>query len=549
MAKPLSIRSFPGARRVALLAALLACTAACKSSSPSATEPVAPVPYEERFLSARPPVGPAWVVDTAGLDTGRRILLASLQGLVNRSRARLYVLARDTDGFWIDRYAARGLVEVAGSSDLDGVLDRFAGEASGYVLVAAAEPWTLNAGVTIAAVHGALVATERDQAGLEARGLRLIEDLRGRWADELAAYESTVDEYGSRLRYPGVAILRPTDLLHDFAYQQGMAVLFGRPKRPGWDRMLSLVRRFPGGRAVYGYASDDGLEESIAVFQLSTRGHLLVPSDTTSNLSFHVAVGAGRPRVRVPDAAVDGVAPCTTDRVNAVVAISDGDNVVLPTGIYAGARQWPSPARGRLPLGWSISPSLPILAPAVWDHYALTVSAADELVPVIGYAYAAANQLPDPDEFYRISFAMARDLNLASFWSFAAGVDLGNTDQLRRIDLAAGDGPPWGLLAGYSDSRLDFGSTPQGRPVLGAARSSYTDTPAEIAAKIRQLAALPPAQRLPAYFFSAAVWTNDAAMLVEQLAPLADEEGVRFLTPSQAAACLAASAGAADSSR
>lgn len=59
------------------------------------------------------------------------------------------------------------------------------------------------------------------------------------------------------------------------------------------------------------------------------------------------------------------------------------------------------------------------------------------------------------------------------------------------------------------------------------------------------LQALPPVLRPRVQFFSAAVWNNSVDGLVDQLRPLADE-GVRFLTPTDAATCLGLSPVGAD---
>lgn len=46
---------------------------------------------EGRFLTTRPSVGPTWVADLAGSGTAERMMLRTLQGLVNRRSAQLYL--------------------------------------------------------------------------------------------------------------------------------------------------------------------------------------------------------------------------------------------------------------------------------------------------------------------------------------------------------------------------------------------------------------------------------------------------------------------------
>ena len=71
--------------------------------------------------------------------------------------------------------------------------------------------------------------------------------------------------------------------------------------------------------------------------------------------------------------------------------MSDGDNVQwLFNAFPTGAAWWGSPARGSVPLGWTLSPGLVALGPAVLHYLARTRSANDDLVAApsgIGYAY------------------------------------------------------------------------------------------------------------------------------------------------------------------
>lgn len=498
--------------------------------------------FADRYLSVRPSIGPTVVVDAAGLSLGGRRLLSSLQGLVNRSSARMFVLQHPTDNGWIDWYEEQDLVEVVGRTDLLGALDGFAADASGYYLVDEAEPWTINVGTSLASLSGALIATPEYETELTDRGLSMIEDLRGRWGDGTSAYIDLITNLGDGLPYEGAAVLRPSDLLYDFAYQQGMAIVFTRPSQPDWPTISSLITSYPSDKAVYGYLSDTGNEESAAVQVLSAAGKLLMPTDTTSNLSFHLAVGADRPRAVAAAPDTGSVAPCRAADVNVVVAISDGDNLALGTKVYRDPGHWDSPARGSIPLGWSTTPTLALLAPAVWDFYVETASPRDELVPVIGRAYGAADRLPDAATFYRESFDWNAELGMGGFWSFAAGTALPSSPQTTLIDeVAAASGPNWllvdyDLILGLVSGAAPASRTPGGLPKF-IAQGLYDDDPEAFAGRVRTLLETDPAERPLVTFYSAAVWRNTVEGLADALLPL-EAEGVRFLTPSEAAACV-----------
>ncbi len=513
---------------------------------PRATDPAAAAgggmvdELEARFLTTRPPVGETWVANVGSLSTSEKVMLRTLQGIVNRTSARIYLIDPGDSGAhrWLDEYQARGLVTVAGTTDAAGILDRFAGEAAGYVLADAAQDWTINAAATIATDLGAVVATADEEAALQARGLTMLDDVRGRWPDAATAYEALAASHRSRMPYGGIAVLRPTDALYDFTTQQGILTVFSRPNAPDWARVAPIITGSTPGRAVYGYISDTGDEEAVAVAALSAAGLFLIPTDTTRNLSFHIAVGSGLARQAAAQPNVSQVEPCRSDQVNVVVAISDGDNINVPISHYSRSTSWPSPRRGEMPLGWSVSPSLAVLAPTVWDTYVREASANDELVGILGYGYAAASLVPNPVAFYSDSFAAMDELGLSTFWSLGGGLETPSAGGWNHLDTAAGDGFPSGVLVGYGNSTgvgRAFHS-PAGRPAFTSG-TAYQDAPDQLRGQIQALQAMPDADRPLVVFLSASQWTNPMAGLFDALLPL-QAEGVRFLSPSEAVACV-----------
>ena len=541
---------------VALLAVAALAAPAGSSADPPQIPPVdraaaAPNPdsraalddIEDRLLTVRPDVGPTWVVDLGPLSSADRLLVRTLQGVVNRTEARLYLREPSDQGAqrWLDTYQAEGLVTVAGTTDLAGALDRFAGEASGYVLADEAVPWTVNVAATIAAAEGGLVAVPSQVAALEAEGLTLIDDVRGRWPDAATAYEAIVAERADELPHAGVAVLRPSDTMYDFAVQQGLLTLFTRPNAPDWARISALITDRPPGTPVFGYLSDTGDEEGVAVGTLSAAGLVLVPTDTTRNLSFQVAVGADRPREVVEAPVLDDVEPCTSDTLNVVAALTDGDNVNVPLNRFSGPANWGAPQRGDLPLGWSLTPSLAVLAPAAWDAYVREASAADELVGMIGWGYGAPSLMADAQGFYEDSFALMDQLGMRTFWSLGGGLETSGTSGWTLLDAAAATTPtatPDGVLVGYGGG-TGVGRayhSPAGRPAFTSG-TAYMQTPAEIAAQVEALLARDPADRPVVSFLAATNWSNPAGALIDALAPF-EARGVRFLTPAEATACM-----------
>ncbi|MCC5950973.1 MAG: hypothetical protein JJU45_02640 [Acidimicrobiia bacterium] len=493
---------------------------------------------EDLFLTTRPSLGPTTVVSLAGTDTAQRMTLRTLQGVVNKTSARMYLIDPGDQGAQpiLDAYVARGDVTVVETINAQGALEKFAHEANGYVIYEPAQEWTVHGAAAIASLEGGVVTSAAQVPALEALGLTEIDDVRGRWANNVAAQLDVAATYRDQLPSDAVAVISHGDTMWDFAHQQGVLTMFSRPTDPTWASLSPILTDTPAGSPIYGYIARNDVEEALGVATLSANGLLLVPTDTTRNLSFHVAVGADRPRATVAPPQLDDVDPCVAETVNVVVALTDGDNLNVPLNHFFRPDNWPTARRGDLPIGWSITPSLATLAPGMWDVYVEQATAADELVAIIGIAYAAPALLPDARSFYRQSFATMETLGLSTFWSLGGALDTPTSVYWSTVDEEARPGVPGGILVSYGNGVGEAYYSPAGIPAF-TSRSIYDDQPADLEAHVRDVMAMAPEERPLVLFLSAANWRNSARDVIARLAPLADE-GVRFLTPAQAAACM-----------
>ena len=498
-----------------------------------------------RYLSTRPPLGPVTVVNISGEPTQRQLLAATLQGIVNRSKARIYLVgARQAsqDQYWLDQYTSEGLINVVAHDTLDQALAAFSSELSGYVLASYDEPWTLNTATTIAAAKGAVVATADQVAGLQTLGLTQVDNEVGRWPDAATAYTSVAAAYRSQLAYKGMAIEGPTaNQPRDFFVQQGIMTVYTRPGDSDYDAVYGLLNAYPTDHPVYGYIADTDIQEVQAIARLSQAGRFLVPTDTTDNLSFHIAVAANAARTQLtPD--TRPVAKCTSSTVNVVVSMTDGDNLVMPEAYFAMPNAWNSPQRGTLPLGWGLTPATAVLMPAIWDSYASSAPDNDEIVGLMGLGYSIPSLYPDATGFLEDSARINAALGVQTDWSL---------DLLLGTPTAAGWGPlgaasqatgwtPDGYLLNYDNYNAPPIMQPlPGLNVLTSQSTSYASGPTQLAAQIQTLLATPASQRPLVTFLAASTWSNTYDGLVSALTPL-EQQGVRLLTPRQAFACLKA---------
>ncbi|PWH07504.1 hypothetical protein DEO23_02425 [Brachybacterium endophyticum] len=145
--------------------------------------PSAPAVHWERghlFPTFDRPQGAVRVADMRDLDGFDRLLLVSLQGLVNRVRPEIYLIADDVDATWLPDLGVRTRWE----KDPLSLLERFRRRVEGAVVYDMDAPDTINLATTIAARRSLVVATA-EQA--RTHHLRIVEDLRGRFDDEPSA--------------------------------------------------------------------------------------------------------------------------------------------------------------------------------------------------------------------------------------------------------------------------------------------------------------------------------------------------------------------------
>ena len=202
--------------------------------------------------------------------------------------------------------------------------------------------------------------------------------------------------------------------------------------------------------------------------------------------------------------------------------------------------------RGTLPLGWSMGVSLSVLAPGIWEFYRSTIRPDDEIVSIMGIAYVHASSLPEPEKYYRDTFSAMGDAGVHTLWSLDSALTITDEPLWDILEGAPGRDALHGVLVGYGPSVDKAFRRETGTPVL-ITQNGYSEDAARIRQRIEALMALDPAERSPVNFLMATNWSTSARELYEALKPLADQ-GVRFLTPAQALACMPEIKGIARSS-
>jgi hypothetical protein len=330
------------------------------------------------------------MADIEPLAADQQLLLATLQGVVNRTKPRIYLQQKGMEGkaTWLpDLGVPTGsLVEPLS------LVSRFRSEITGAVLYDPALPATINLATTLAGLENAVATSAAVATQLS---LPIVADLRGQFANELAAYQWAIDTLRPRTTHR-MLISHTPDIcgyLRDYAVANSALVVWLDHSDAAQRALLQgLADDLPLNAPFIGWLRGG---ESQNVQSLSKRGVHVLPADFMQNLTVWSGVPATL-RSTQPHPAP----PALEDKIYVTLVYSDGDNMQ-----YAQHRTrllWEDPARGSIPLNWPLSPELVDAAPAILSHYQRTATANDYLLAGpsgLGYIFPSAWPLDTFDTY------------------------------------------------------------------------------------------------------------------------------------------------------
>ncbi len=361
------------------------------------TLPRPPRPYPTLQPKMPPPARHLYVADVRHLSSEERLLLASLQGLVNRSRPRIYLVSDDTDPFWLNVLQQQGSTDAPiPVADPLSLLQTFKAAYKGVVVPDPNVYVTPCVAVDVAGADDLLIATP----ALAARfGLPIKSDLRGKFKDDADALRYARTTLLPRLN-PYLALCLDPPLLgsqvDDVIAAKGMCFWVTGPEaqdRPGADgpaereEIQATLAQMPLEAVVRGYwwhGDDMGLGENGGVALGSQFGKITTVSDYVSNYSVFsgVVLPALKQKPQPPAPKLDPT------KVYVAITMSDGDNLITWRDFWRG--YFTDPLHGTFPLAYGIGPTLIDVAPTMarwyYDHAAPT----DEFICDVsgaGYVY------------------------------------------------------------------------------------------------------------------------------------------------------------------
>ncbi len=339
------------------------------------------------------------VLDVKPLTVEERLLAVSIQGLVNRSRPKIYLLMNQNDSFWLDLLKQRKLVtETRIIKDIQELAKSYRSFLNGAVVPDPKLVATINIATMIAGVRGFAICTP-EQA--QAIGLPIKSDLRGRWKNSKEAYEWAFNNLHSEMTKSAVAWACPSEVFHaerDYFIQHKIWCVWisgpNEAKLPGSNieqekRFVEkLFNALPANIPIFGfpfYGQDLGIGEMGGTAIASAYAKYNIATALSSNLSVH----SGYPppvlkQKKLPAYKFD------KSKVYLTFTISDGDNLqALQEWTF---NLWRENERGSIPIAWTVGPTAPLLIPEIMRYYYSTASPVDRFVcdqSGAGYIYPA----------------------------------------------------------------------------------------------------------------------------------------------------------------
>ncbi len=324
------------------------------------------------------------VADIRKLPADQQLLLGTLQGVVNRSRPRVYLIQSDEDRRdWLPRD-----VRVTWHSDPMSLLRQYRSELRGLVVYDPAVSASVNVATTLAGLDDAAVASPAIAASARsAYGLKVVEDLRHKFRDDLAANTYAVAKLWPRTTHRVVAGLDPGHqhaVLRDYTVATRSLVIWLRPEVKAEHALLERVLRgMPVNAAYLGWWPSGYGGESDGTELASRHSVAVVATDWCTNLSVLSGLRAGQERqaVKSPNGPL-------RNRIYVTFTMTEGDNIQYNQ--HRMRQLWNDPRRGDTPINWTISPLLADAAPTLLSYYRHSASGNDYLVAGpsgAGYVY------------------------------------------------------------------------------------------------------------------------------------------------------------------
>jgi hypothetical protein len=318
-----------------------------------------------------------------------RLTLSCLQGLVNRSQPRLYLLHDRYDELWLDWLRERGDVDEVEWLEVGHVFERFLPAVACVYITDPDVPASVNVATMLASIYSGLVATPNTlglfklpvgtnannlAAGLELRTLGWKKDVEAyRWAFEhleaslsrqavciLDPHEVALRDYLVEFKIPILWISGPRDAKTNPQASSEEEVRLAREIMMKWPPNIPCLGWPTSGNKEGGIGEDLGVDLASECAKYTPCTAFDAYSPTVGNLSVHSGTTATL-RQTVPPIKLG------RDKVYFTFIRSDGDGWNFQRHYYR--QLFDDPKHGTVPIGWQLGSTAIDGQPDILDYY------------------------------------------------------------------------------------------------------------------------------------------------------------------------------------
>lgn len=349
------------------------------------------------FPKSAPPARTMTHVDLLKAPDDLRFAVTVLQGLVNRTQPRIYI--SQEPGWhgsmliskWIDRLKKQGYSFVEAPDPL-ALFTQFSDCVKGAVIYESnlkENPESLhklNSITLYCAIYDAIPLTPELNAKLK---LPVLLDVRGKYNNALDAYKWAYTDLWSKANHKLVAHTNPTHIvLRDY--------LVAHKIMPFWisqamdkaseEVCLRFVDETEANSPLigcwggYGELPPGRMNEPNLQRLASLRGKYVVVMDGCFDLTVH----SGFQFKKVANINSSRKLQLDKSKVYVCFNVTDGDNLQYLQQYFASGQWWADPNRGKVPIGWSMSPNAAELFPDILEYFLTTKTDNDEFVTPTG---------------------------------------------------------------------------------------------------------------------------------------------------------------------
>jgi hypothetical protein len=327
--------------------------------------------------------------DLTSFNWDMRLTLSCLQGIVNRSQPRLYLIHDRYDELWLDWLRERGDVDKVEWLEVGEVFERFLPLVPRMFLTDPSVPASINVATMLASVYDGLVATPRisqqfkidtftdPQAPGKGLDLRALE-----WKKDVDAYRWAFQKLDSHLSHQAVTVLGPQEVaLRDYLVEFKLPIFWisaagdvaKNPKASSEEEIdfaREIMMKWPPNIPCFGWPNsgdkEAGIGEDLGIKLISECAKFTpctafdAYSPTVGNLSVHSGTTA-KLRQSVPPVTLQ------RDKVYFCFIRSDGDGWNFQRHYYR--KLFDDPKHGTVPVGWQLGSTAFDGQPDILDYY------------------------------------------------------------------------------------------------------------------------------------------------------------------------------------